>query len=336
VRVFLSWSGEVSRDVARVFAQMLPVLFEDVEPFEASDDIEKGKRWGPTLATVLSECSYGIICLTRSNLNMPWILFEAGALSKLDTSHVAPFLLGLKPSEVKSPLADFQITSYNEEDVKRLIRSINASLDRPRADTNLERSWRLWWPDFKAQIDALEAKASQDVQGPQKDAGVTNQETLEEILELVREQRRLLSLPEALLPHGYLASLSGRTGVGTEDRVLLIEAQRVLWQARVVLRSHQHEATWIEAVVTSTTLISKVLAFVARLSVNERRVTDDIFVDATIRRLRAIHAPARENLTLADAEEQAAVEDAVMAAIDDATAEPQDGPETDWFRDVPL
>jgi len=223
MKVFLSWSGELSRDVARVFAQMLPVLFEDVDPFEASDDIEKGKRWGPTLATVLSECSYGIICLTRSNLNMPWIMFEAGALSKLDTSHVAPFLLGLKPSEVKSPLADFQITSYNEEDVKRLIRSINASLDRPRADANLERSWRLWWPDFKAQIDSLEAKVDQAIEEPQRDVGVTNQDTLEEILELVREQRRLLSSPEALLPRDYLASLSSRAGLSGENRVLLME-----------------------------------------------------------------------------------------------------------------
>jgi len=191
VKIFLSWSGELSRDVARVFAQMLPVLFEDVEPFEASEDIEKGRRWSPTLATELRECSYGIICLTRSNLNMPWVLFEAGALSKLDTSHVAPFLLGVKPSEVKPPLADFQVTSYDKEDVKRLIKSINVSLDRPRADVNLENSWQLWWPSFEDRIDSLDAQANQDVHEPQRDIGVTNQETLEEILGLVREQRRL-------------------------------------------------------------------------------------------------------------------------------------------------
>jgi hypothetical protein len=318
MKVFLSWSGELSHDVARVFAQMLPVLFEDVDPFEASDDIEKGKRWGPTLATVLSECSYGIICLTRSNLNMPWIMFEAGALSKLDTSHVAPFLLGLKPSEVKSPLADFQITSYNEEDVKRLIRSINASLDRPRADANLERSWRLWWPDFKAQIDSLEAKVDQAIEEPQRDVGVTNQDTLEEILELVREQRRLLSSPEALLPRHDLASFSSRAGLSGENRVLLMEAHRTLRKVRLVLRSHRQEGAWIETVFASTTLISRALAS-AIVSGDKHPLAEDRFVDEAVRRLRAGYTPVREDLTVADAEEQAAVEEAALNDwLDDA------------------
>jgi len=291
VRVFLSWSGELSRDVARVFAQTLPVLFEDVEPFEASGDIEKGKRWGPTLATVLSECSYGIICLTRSNLNMPWILFEAGALSKLDTSHVAPFLLGLKPSEVKSPLADFQITSYNEEDVKRLIRSINASLDRPRANANLEGAWRLWWPDFKAQIDALEAKVDQATEAPQRDVGVTNQETLEEILELARDQRRLLGSPEAVLPEAYITRIV-RNVIAVEER-----------------KKYEYPP----AVPAS---------LAQRAAARSKPVARDPFVDDAAKRLGAIRSDANNQATqttIADAEEQAAAEDAALNDwLDDA------------------
>jgi len=299
--------------VARVFAQMLPVLFEDVEPFEASEDIEKGKRWSSMLATVLSECSYGIICLTRSNLNMPWILFEAGALSKLDTSHVAPFLLGLKPSEVKPPLADFQVTSYDEADVKRLIKSINASLDRPRADANLERSWRLWWPDFKAQIDALDAESNQDVHEPRRDVGVTNQEMLEEILGLVREQRRLLRSTETILPPEHLAS------VRSED------ARRSLEIAYVAIRllHRQLRVHQIKAPTMDLTRQVDLASFIR----NRLRdfITDESLINMSEAQIsnmarkigqhdRAIRArsatPVLRHATIADAEEQAATEDA--------------------------
>ena len=320
MKVFLSWSGELSHDVARVFAQMLPMLLEEVEPFEASENIEKGKRWGATLATMLSECSYGIICLTRSNLNMPWVLFEAGALSKLDTSHVAPFLLGLKPSEVKSPLADFQITSYNEEDVKRFIRSINASLDHPRAAVNLEGAWQMWWPGFKARIDSLEAKVDQDVQEPQKDVGVTNQETLEEILELVREQRRLLSSPETILSSKHLASVR-RSNFSDDDLEGLETAYIAIRLLQRQLHGRQAKDSTIDLVYPLDlvslvrTHLSHLIPDPTRVHIHEAQVGD---IARTMgrrdRARRAESAAPVGRTTIADAEEQAAAEDATLSA----------------------
>ena len=150
---------------------------------------------------------YGIICLTRANLDSPWVLFEAGALSKLDASHISTFLLGLKPSDIKSPLADFQATLYNEADVKKLIKSINNSLEHPRAETNLEGTWRLWWPEFKSKIDPLELRSKEETSESEQEATVANPGALEEILTLVREQQRLLSAPEMVLPPDYLRTI---------------------------------------------------------------------------------------------------------------------------------
>ena len=210
MKVFLSWSGEVSHSIARVFEELLPAMFEDVKPF-LSSEIDKGKRWNTVLADELRDTAYGIICLTRANLDRPWILFEAGALSKLDTSHVSTFLLGLKRSEVKPPLAEFQDTLHSEDDVRKLIISINRSLDRPRVDANLEATWRMWWPQFKAKIDPLEEQANQEAVEPPNETGGINQDTLEEILQLVRDQQRRLSSPENILPPEYLASIGWRT-----------------------------------------------------------------------------------------------------------------------------
>lgn len=75
MKVFLSWSGETGLAVARVFADLLPVMFEDVKPF-VSSEIEKGKRWNSALAEELRDTSYGIICLTRAGLHSDWLLFK--------------------------------------------------------------------------------------------------------------------------------------------------------------------------------------------------------------------------------------------------------------------
>ena len=59
-----------------------------VTPWLSSADIDKGDRWGAALAHQLDEATFGIICLTRENLGRPWILIEAGAMSKTLTNRV--------------------------------------------------------------------------------------------------------------------------------------------------------------------------------------------------------------------------------------------------------
>jgi len=277
VKVFLSWSGETGLAVARVFADLLPVMFEDVKPF-VSSEIEKGKRWNSALAEELRDTSYGIICLTRAGLHSDWLLFEAGALSKLDTSRVSTFLLGLKQSEVKSPLADFQATLHDEVDVKKLVKSVNANLERPRADANLDGTWRLWWPDFKRKIDQLETQAKQEIDDLRPEAGVSSQDTLEEILGLAREQQRLLNSPEVVLPPDYLMSvLRAKSREEMEDR----RRQR-------------------------TTILGP--------SVGPRnKISPTAYAKGNINNIARNIVPFGTKPTVADAEEQAAAEDAEVA-----------------------
>jgi hypothetical protein len=58
------------------------------------EDIDKGQRWGLILAEQLESTHAGVICLTPENLTAPWLLFEAGALSKLHKdSKVCTYLI---------------------------------------------------------------------------------------------------------------------------------------------------------------------------------------------------------------------------------------------------
>jgi len=71
----------------------------------SAEDIGKGARWSALLAGELAQAKIGILCLTRDNLAAPWMLFEAGALSKtLERTFVCPYLLGLRPADLGGPL----------------------------------------------------------------------------------------------------------------------------------------------------------------------------------------------------------------------------------------
>jgi len=197
VNVFISFSGPVSHQTATILEWWLPRVLQQIKPFMSSEDIEKGTRWQYELARVLAECEYGVICLTRSNINAPWINFEAGALSKsVEASHVSPFLLGLKHSEVRAstPLGQFQLTAFDKSDVKKLVTTLNKGLGGQALVTEaLNEGFEVWWPMLHKKLAPLEVEAEKEENTEPPPVSVTTDETLDEILEMVREQRRLVT-----------------------------------------------------------------------------------------------------------------------------------------------
>ena len=104
--VFLSWSGNSSKSAAQVLRAWLPTVVQNIRPYMSAEDIDKGERWSIDITRQLEETNFGIICMTLENIAAPWVLFEAGALSKsIERSRVSPLLFGLNPSDfTKSPL----------------------------------------------------------------------------------------------------------------------------------------------------------------------------------------------------------------------------------------
>lgn len=88
VKVFLSWSGELSHKLACAFRDWLPSVLQSIVPYVSSEDIDKGARWSTDIAQELELSAFGILLITKENLNAPWINFEAGArgLARSDTS----------------------------------------------------------------------------------------------------------------------------------------------------------------------------------------------------------------------------------------------------------
>jgi hypothetical protein len=184
--VFISWSGERSRAAAEALRGWLPKIINAIKPWLSSADIDKGARWSTDVASRLEAAKAGIICLTPSNIHSDWILFEAGALSKtLQNTFVCPFLIGLEPSDVKPPLAQFQATKAEKDEVLKLLKTLNSALgDDALPETHINEAFEVWWPRLESQLKNLPSEDSKTK--PHR----PDRELLEEILSVVRNQNR--------------------------------------------------------------------------------------------------------------------------------------------------
>ena len=100
--IFISWSKERGKAAATALHEWLPMIIQAAKPWMSDKDIGKGTVWLDELTAALGTLKQGIICLTRESLSEPWLLYEAGVISKaLDRkTRVWTYLLAdLKPSE---------------------------------------------------------------------------------------------------------------------------------------------------------------------------------------------------------------------------------------------
>jgi hypothetical protein len=187
MKVFISWSKEKSRLTAEALNKWLPKVIQAVEPW-ISPEIEKGKRWSPEINDNLENSKVGIFCLDQENLNEPWILFEAGAMAKTKDAYVCTFLLDLTPTDVQQPLAQFQHTKYEKEDVKKLVHTINSALEKYNEKALkkevLNEAFDKYWVDLDEELKEIKKKNQ-----PKASIKRSDRELLEEMLEILRNQQ---------------------------------------------------------------------------------------------------------------------------------------------------
>lgn len=194
MKVFISWSGTKSHKVALVFREWLPSVIQSIEPYVSSEDIDKGARWSTDIAKELENSTFGILCVTKENLNAPWLSFEAGALSKtIDKSFVTPFLIDIKRSEVNGPILQFQSTVFEKEDIKKLIQTLNKACgENGISELMLERAFDVWYPSLKDSLDELNNLCEEKQEEITAEVDEYVSPIIEEILELSRDNQKLL------------------------------------------------------------------------------------------------------------------------------------------------
>lgn len=217
MKIFISWSGNKSKETAKVLKNWLPLIIQNTQPYFSPKDIERGENWAKKIAKELQDTSFGILCVTKENLSAPWLNFEAGALSKsMEASKVCPLLIDLKPSDITSgPLLLFQMTNMNKDDIFELFKSINSSLGDSKIDSSiLSHTFTSFWPEIEKELNSAISKTK-----------IANEETalppIEEILKLTRYHHNLLTSPEKLLPANYIYDVLRQNDVQLPKDILI-------------------------------------------------------------------------------------------------------------------
>jgi hypothetical protein len=182
MKIFLSWSGSLSKHIAEVLHKYLPFIINELQPF-ISGHIESGSRWNIKLMEELEQSSFGILCLTSENLESAWLLFEAGALTKHLEGRACGLLIGsLKPNDVQGPLSQFQHRKFARDGFGSLLEDINSKLENPMEKGRLNLVIDKWWADIYSEYEnAVKSATSENkqLQRPPEDI-------LDEILTKIR------------------------------------------------------------------------------------------------------------------------------------------------------
>ncbi|MBO1267061.1 toll/interleukin-1 receptor domain-containing protein [Arthrobacter cavernae] len=163
MKVFISWSGEKSKDFANALRDWLPYVIQDLLPWVSDRDIDSGAMSMAEIHQQLAEVTYGIICTTSENQARPWINYEAGALWKsLDNqSRVVPLLIDIEREDITSPLGNFQSrlltrASNRKDEFWRLIRSLNEARHLPIAEAIIQDAFERQWHRMDYAITHIE------------------------------------------------------------------------------------------------------------------------------------------------------------------------------------
>ncbi|MEK5235448.1 toll/interleukin-1 receptor domain-containing protein [Paenibacillus sp. FSL L8-0470] len=189
MRIFLSWSGNESRQLAAIFKEWLPNVLQYAEPYMSSKDISLGEMWNNNIRNNLEESVFGLIFVTPANINAPWINYEAGALSKTLDSKVVPILYHTDVMILnEGPLKQFQSArSLEKEDIFNLLKSINNSKSEGKLDVSrLEKAFDVWWPDLDGQISNITEIARES----SEESEPTEKELLNVIVSKILEQEK--------------------------------------------------------------------------------------------------------------------------------------------------
>lgn len=159
MKLFISWSGPRSKALAEALREWTPLVLPYAQPWMSESDIWAGERWQSAVATELETTDFGLICLSRDNLAMPWLLFEAGALAKSLRGRVIPLLLDLDYNDLSLPLAQFQAKKADKNGVYAVLRSIHQQTAPPTSEPleRMDRRFEMFWPELQDKVSSIPA-----------------------------------------------------------------------------------------------------------------------------------------------------------------------------------
>lgn len=116
-KIFISFARENSKEIAKALKNVLETkVFAgfNLECFVSDLDIASGEDWWIKIRKELKSCKMGILCITKENLNAPWIYYEAGAMVAQNLS-VIPLLISCDFQALSSTPIKNQATNFYDQ-----------------------------------------------------------------------------------------------------------------------------------------------------------------------------------------------------------------------------
>lgn len=192
MKLFLSWSGERSHRVAELIGEWISGVIQKIRPW-ISSEVDRGTIWFSEIGAALNEVHDGIVCLTRENLNAPWILFEAGALARnFGSNRVCTFLIDVQAKDVSEPLSQFNHTLPTKESMLQLAKTLNERLNEDKlSDAKLKREFDLHWDLFESEFRKI---LEETKEGEKKPPRKGDHEILNDIVTMLQSVNRKVNL----------------------------------------------------------------------------------------------------------------------------------------------
>lgn len=185
MKLFISWSGEESREYAELLQEFLPQFIQILQPW-ISVNIEKGSIGEEQIFSALSNADAVLFCFTKTNLKSHWMHFEAGVFAGLQSKEMYTVLFDLDPKELYTPFSNYQATVLNETDFKKLIFNLNNKLPdcgfNKIKDETLEYTFNTVWEKFSVRVNLVREEFSANQVQIKKNC----EEYLEEIYQLIK------------------------------------------------------------------------------------------------------------------------------------------------------
>jgi hypothetical protein len=187
VEVFISWSDERSKYVARCLHTWFRQVLQMVKPWMSSESILAGQRWNAEVSQRLSQTKFGVICVTPENLDSSWLNFEAGALAKTvdDKTFVCVYLIGgLNEIDSRHPLSQFQYKLATKDGTYDVVAAMHKALlaetgAAALGEAQVQEAFEQWWPKLEARLGEIPPVPDR----PKKE---TDTSQITEILDLTR------------------------------------------------------------------------------------------------------------------------------------------------------
>ncbi len=215
MNIFLSWSGERSKQVAVALKDWLPLIVHNVDPWFSVRDIDAGDRWSVEIASKLADSNFGVLCLTPDNLDAAWLHFEAGALSKSVTEGaVVPYVLDLELSQIpQGPLSQFQAKKADRDGTFALIETLSNLSKSGRTDAQLRELFDSLWPKLQDKLTKIPSVSPRE--RPNRPQG----DILEELVAVSRESSTRLERIETGLAQVGLSPSTRNEPISDADVV---------------------------------------------------------------------------------------------------------------------